>query len=255
MSSRSYDLTGQKFGMLTAIERAGTTPAGVIQWLCKCDCGNETIVQSVCLKSRNTRSCGCLRKSTKGRRGRASGLPLEGKVFGDLTVVEKVGKDKYGNVLWRCKCSCGGEKTFTGTRLSSGSKTHCGCKKVNPYDLTGKRFGKLTVIEKKIVKKGHPRWVCKCDCGEIYETTAYLLGKKENPSCLKCKITTDLTGQKFGNWTVLGPVRRDNRSQKWDWYWKCKCKCGTEREVKGTALKRGLSRSCGCLRGRPKKEG
>lgn len=58
------DITGQKFGKLTAIkidrvkrtERATTT-----YWLCKCECGNITSVEASRLKSGYTKSCGCLR--------------------------------------------------------------------------------------------------------------------------------------------------------------------------------------------------
>jgi hypothetical protein len=53
------DLTGQKFGRLTAIEFRGTNKSGNALWLCKCDCGNETVVRGSSLKSGHTKSCGC----------------------------------------------------------------------------------------------------------------------------------------------------------------------------------------------------
>ena len=61
------DLTGQKFGMLTAIKRIDdyVTPSGRhrARWLCKCDCGNETVVIDNNLSKKNgTKSCGCLRR-------------------------------------------------------------------------------------------------------------------------------------------------------------------------------------------------
>ena len=61
------DLTGQKFGKLTVVKRIENyiQPNGSIktQWLCKCECGNETIVKSDMLKSGNTRSCGCIKNN------------------------------------------------------------------------------------------------------------------------------------------------------------------------------------------------
>ena len=54
------DLTGKTFGKLTVICREGSLnnhPA----WLCRCDCGNETVVRGRALISGNTQSCGCLR--------------------------------------------------------------------------------------------------------------------------------------------------------------------------------------------------
>ena len=56
------DLTGQRFGRLTAIERAGTNKKRYITWLCQCDCGNTTIAVGSDIKSGHTRSCGCLQR-------------------------------------------------------------------------------------------------------------------------------------------------------------------------------------------------
>ena len=61
------DITGQRFGRLTAIklvpkeERTWSNKERA--WVCKCDCGNEVIVRQRNLRSaRMTKSCGCLRK-------------------------------------------------------------------------------------------------------------------------------------------------------------------------------------------------
>ena len=56
---RVIDLTGQKFGRLTVLERAENNKWGQPQWLCKCDCGNEVVVKGSNLKSGHTTSCGC----------------------------------------------------------------------------------------------------------------------------------------------------------------------------------------------------
>ena len=58
------DLTGQKFGRLTAIEVNGTSKHGNL-WKCICDCGNETTARSSDLTSQHKRSCGCLGKEQK----------------------------------------------------------------------------------------------------------------------------------------------------------------------------------------------
>ncbi len=59
---KCIDLTGQKFGRLTVISRAGKTKRGAVKWLCKCNCGNETVVIGDDLRKGATRSCGCLAK-------------------------------------------------------------------------------------------------------------------------------------------------------------------------------------------------
>lgn len=57
--AKALDLTGQRFGRLTVIERAENNKRGKTMWLCKCDCGNTTIAQGTNLKSNHTQSCGC----------------------------------------------------------------------------------------------------------------------------------------------------------------------------------------------------
>lgn len=61
------DLTGQKFGRLFVIGRANNK-SGKPHWLCKCDCGNEVVVEGYNLKTGHTRSCGCLQKETNIKR-------------------------------------------------------------------------------------------------------------------------------------------------------------------------------------------
>lgn len=56
------NLTGQKFGMLTAIKYIDKDKYSNCNWLCKCDCGNEKIIRSSSFKSGKTKSCGCLLK-------------------------------------------------------------------------------------------------------------------------------------------------------------------------------------------------
>lgn len=57
-----YDLTGKKFERLTVIKRVENSKSGQTRWLCRCDCGNETIVWGGHLRSGHTRSCGCINK-------------------------------------------------------------------------------------------------------------------------------------------------------------------------------------------------
>lgn len=60
----------------------------------------------------------------------------------------------------------------------------------------------------------------------------------------------DLTGQKFGRWTVLSRAedyRPPSKPKGGIPRWLCRCDCGTERVVRGQQLTDGLSQSCGCL--------
>lgn len=54
------EMTGKRFGRLVVLERVGSNKKGNAKWRCKCDCGNETVVDGCRLRSGYTRSCGCL---------------------------------------------------------------------------------------------------------------------------------------------------------------------------------------------------
>ena len=67
------DLTGQKFGRLTVIERAGKTAHGEhAKWLCRCECGNVITAASNNLRSGNTTSCGCFQSEIASKMGMAN---------------------------------------------------------------------------------------------------------------------------------------------------------------------------------------
>lgn len=53
----------------------------------------------------------------------------------------------------------------------------------------------------------------------------------------------DLTGQRFGRWTVI----EFDTNKSGQTYWKCKCDCGNEKSVSSGRLRSGESQSCGCL--------
>jgi hypothetical protein len=64
---RLIDLTGQKFGRLTVIERAyPNTKNNRIKWLCKCECGKEKSIRAEDLRSGAIKSCGCLKRLSPG---------------------------------------------------------------------------------------------------------------------------------------------------------------------------------------------
>jgi hypothetical protein len=56
----------------------------------------------------------------------------------------------------------------------------------------------------------------------------------------------DLTGNRYGHWVVIGRVGITPQKQP---TWCCKCDCGTVREVAGQSLRKGVSVSCGCMKG------
>lgn len=138
------DLTGQRFGRLEVIKFDGygqkKNGSRFRNWLCKCDCGNYKVIKTEYLKSGETKSCGCLQKDVVSHH-------YEGRKFGNLTVIERVGRDKSGCVLWRCKCDCGNDFITTSTYLRRGHSTNCGCKsqekrrgKIKTHGMTGSKI-------------------------------------------------------------------------------------------------------------------
>lgn len=74
------DLTGQRFGKLTVIEKHPVaTKDRKARWVCKCDCGNMTIVTGKQLRRGKTLSCGCLRSEANIKKNFRHGGAVRGK--------------------------------------------------------------------------------------------------------------------------------------------------------------------------------
>lgn len=73
--SKAPDLTGQRFGLLTVIQKTGSKPYGGYAYLCRCDCGTEREISSGSLSRKNgIRSCGCIGRSLLRQRSTTHGL-------------------------------------------------------------------------------------------------------------------------------------------------------------------------------------
>lgn len=114
-------------------------------------------------------------------------------------------------------------------------------------DLTGNRYGILTVNGFAGVDKNNgATWDCTCDCGITKIISGQSLRKGLTNSCGNHRKPTrdDLTGKKFGRWTVIKFFEIDkHRMAKWE----CLCECGKTGSVATAALKSGGSLSCGCI--------
>lgn len=114
-------------------------------------------------------------------------------------------------------------------------------------DLTGKKFGKLTVLNFYDVDKyGQSEWVCECECGNKIIAKMGNLRRGHTTSC-GCRkyerFSEDLTGKQFGRLAVLG---FDHIGLKGRAYWCCRCQCGEMVVVRQDELKSGHTTSCGC---------
>jgi hypothetical protein len=70
--SRPIDETGKRFNRLLVIERLKNDKRGRASWLCKCDCGNETIVGGSTLRAGHTKSCGCIETEYRQKFGQSN---------------------------------------------------------------------------------------------------------------------------------------------------------------------------------------
>lgn len=122
--SRVKDETGKRYGRLVVIERAGSTSNGIALWKCKCDCGNEVVVQGAHLRSGHTVSCGCKGLEIAGHNFQ----DLTGQRFGMLTVIKRV-KNINKQVAYECKCDCGKTIVTLGKYLKFNHKSSCGCQR------------------------------------------------------------------------------------------------------------------------------
>jgi hypothetical protein len=120
-------------------------------------------------------------------------------------------------------------------------------------DLTGKTFGRLTVLSKADKRSKYVFWNCKCSCGKEVIVRGDALRHKNTQSCgclaeeKRLNSYIDLTGKTFGKWKVLKTTGyHEQPSGALQRTWLCQCECGTIKEVMGQNLRRGLSLSCGC---------
>ena len=176
------DITGRRFGKLIAQYRIKRN--GGSYWHCVCDCGNEKDIYLSQLTTGKVTSCGCDRPKRCGNAER-----LLNKKFNMLTVIAFDHYSKTHKDYWKCKCDCGNETIVQGYNLTSGAVRSCGClHKKAVYDnwfidLTGQRYGMLTVLKFIGRKNLQSLWLCKCDCGREVIVNTNNLRKGHTRSC------------------------------------------------------------------------
>lgn len=185
---KRYDITGQVFGDLTALFRVEIDSSQkCAQWLCKCSCGDEIVARATALRSGHTKSCGC---TSYQRVSKALSKELQpGDKFGRYTILYKESETGQGG-LYRCRCECGVEKTIKRQFLLDGSIVSCGCysreekSQRQLIDITGQRFGLLTVLSKSDYQGGDGvYWNVRCDCGNEKVVSGHAIRRGDIISC------------------------------------------------------------------------
>lgn len=114
---------------------------------------------------------------------------LSGQRVSCLLVLEPC-KTKYGSSAgWRCLCDCGNSCVKTTQQLTNVINgkyrfISCGCNRNRSEDITGKRFGKLVVLERANLH-GSAEYRCRCDCGttKIIKADYLLQGHTQSCGC------------------------------------------------------------------------
>jgi hypothetical protein len=182
------DLTGQKFGRLLVIGLSDKRdPTNYPLWICKCDCGNESLCTSGNLRYKHTLSCGCLRKEAIDSRKH----DLKGSSAGYLTYLSEAGINKKtrGRMI-NCSCACGNQTTIPADQYMSGHTKSCGCLGAEmrvlavKKDIKGQRFGHLVVLRESVnhTNKRCTYWECRCDCGTVWDVAGTSLRRKTDPT-------------------------------------------------------------------------
>lgn len=208
--SKAIDITGQKFGRLTALKPTeNRNSRGSIMWLCKCECGTIKEICIADLRNKGTKSCGCLSREkasqrfkelTKEERSKMAMKDITGQRFGKLIAIKPTDKRNGTNVIWELKCDCGNITYADTGNLGDGSTRSCGCllRDTIFIDLTGQKFSRLTVLREDGHIGNRIAWECKCDCGNITRVDGGHLKSGSIQSC-GC-IRDELAGENHPNY-------------------------------------------------------
>ena len=195
------DIIGKKFSSLTVIEEVETKNKRR-HFKCRCDCGNECIVELSNLKSGRQKSCGCTRNknAVAGKQKKAQLTdPKTGDIFGKLTVIGKeiiTDKKNINRTYFNCKCECGRISRVSKRSLLIGAVKSCGiCNRSYPdwlIDLISNKETLKKIEDKTLTYNDSVELPCE-KCGKKFKIKLrYILSMKTGEKthilrCMKCK--------------------------------------------------------------------
>lgn len=246
------DLTGKKFGDWVVLNISDKRANKKIYWDCKCAiCGRPACFPARRLTAGKNNNCGCFNEASSQK----VCIEETGNTYGELTVLRRDGVDESSHATWLVRCSCGEEFVTLGKNLRGKNKITC-CVKCsyklraigNMKDISGKRFGKLLVIDRLNIP-GKSIWNCECECGKVVRRsrTSLISGTCTSCGCdvkKRTKDMLDITGKRFGR--LIAEEFLDGRTRN-ECRWLCRCDCGNHCVVKLSSLLSGRQ-SCGCMK-------
>lgn len=207
------DISGQRFGKLTAISFVGYQSRILgAKWLCKCDCGKSVVVLNRSLKSGNTKSCGCGKAAATIARNTKHGLA-------------KTSTYKVWQGI-RARCNCPGATGYLGGRIKVFARWDDFAAFLG--DMGEKPSPKHELARLDTAKDFSPE-----NC--IWRIPTVKQKEKKPPSWLR---HGDLTGTRFGYAVVIGHGAKGG--------WGCRCDCGRIFYKARAELKAHPLASCGC---------
>lgn len=193
---KKLDLMGHVYKKLTVV-RVTTDKRGKRAWLCRCECGNETIVSGISLRRGNTGSCGCAQGDAKDETG---------KRYGRWAVIGRA-ESKDLSASWLCRCDCGNEGIVRGWQLRSGTSQSCGCLRIErliaattkPYG-TSARNRAIAQTKANARKRGYEWCIDDPEAIQLMEQNCFYCGATPKQVCKG----------RNGNFTYNGLDRKDN---------------------------------------------
>jgi hypothetical protein len=218
---------GKRIGRVVVLKQIGVKKKRKA-YECLCSCGKKDILSSDQL-SRN-KNPGCKKCSR-----RIKFTDLKGQRFNKLVVIKEDVSYKGNGVKWHCLCDCGNKTVVLSGSLKNGHTKSCSClqkEKVSKIkvNLTGQKFGKLTVIKKE---PENAKWLCKCECGNevITRSTSLYSGATKSCGCIRIEMHTGPNSRfwKGGITLINRGIKKSSKYWKWVRYVKKRdqytCQC------------------------------
>ena len=252
-------MIGRRFGKFTVIEETKNENSKSKNkfYKCECACGNtETIVGT---RLRNGIKIQCV-KCVTYEKGYNHLKEMIGQKFGRLTVIDVIydidEKDLNKRSKCICQCDCGSDPVIvTKNNLTQNNTKSCGC---YASELAHERFSKdytnmiskhgIKILERSDQKRkdgGAWLWWCECPvCKNKFLAVPHAILNTNTTSCGCAYNKRDVTGETFGDLTVIKKVKRPEIKNQHTIYWECKCKWGNTRVTTTHELISGNATSC-----------
>ncbi len=260
------DLIGKKFGRWTVIAKSSIKQQRHICWVCKCDCGTIKIKSGAALKAKQSLSCGCLTREINSKKKYEN---KNERIYSIWNGIKERCRNKDnpnygGRGIKICSEWESNYMEFERWALNNGYAENLTIDRIdNDGDYCPENCRWATYEEQANNKRNNVFIPYK---GKIQTISQWSKEYNLPPHIVSSRIKLgwdlddtfhtpvkdlpfdDLRGRRFNMITVLdfaeGYKHKNNRCK----YYKCLCDCGNIFYAKGSNIKKGRTKSCGCYR-------